>query len=86
MGGFIQKSKDANKSRNGNLVLSHGAKMFMSNSIMQIKPEVGKFILFPHYLMHSVYPFRDTDEERRSISFNCQIDDDIYDRVYGGDL
>ena len=38
------------------------------------KPEVGDFYLFPNYLMHTVYPFSDTDEERRSISFNAQID------------
>ena len=28
--------------------------------------------------MHTVYPFKGTDEERRSISFNAQIDDEIY--------
>ena len=32
--------------------------------------------------MHNVYPFKDTDEERRSISFNAEIDRNIYD-VYG---
>ena len=29
-------------------------------------------------MMHTVYPFRGTDEERRSISFNAFIDEDIY--------
>jgi len=28
--------------------------------------------------MHTVYPFHDTDEERRSVSFNALIDEEIY--------
>ena len=31
-----------------------------------------------------IYPSKDTKEERRSISFNAKIDDNIYD-VYGGE-
>ena len=44
-----------------------------------IKPKVGDFYFFPHYLMHAVYPFQGTNEERRSISFNALIDNEIYD-------
>jgi len=63
---------------NGCLQLIHGSKMFMSKSIYTAKPEVGDFYLFPNYLMHAVFPFKDTDEERRSVSFNAYIDDKIY--------
>jgi len=63
---------------NGCLQLIHGSKMFMSKSIYTAKPEVGDFYLFPNYLMHAVFPFKDTDEERRSVSFNAYIDDNIY--------
>ena len=63
---------------NGCLQLIHGSKMFMSRSIYTAKPEVGDFYLFPNYLMHAVFPFKDTDEERRSVSFNAYIDDNIY--------
>ena len=52
--------------------------MFLSESQVRIKPEVGNFYFFPNYMMHTVYPFTDTDEERRSISFNAWIDDEIY--------
>ena len=62
----------------GKLELIHGSRMFLSESTYTISPEVGDFYFFPNYLMHSVYPFRDTDEERRSISFNAYIDDEIY--------
>ena len=77
-GDHIQKEK-TNKNKNGNLELIHGSRMFLSNSQVNFKPEVGSFYLFPHYLMHSVYPFYDSDEERRSISFNANIDSHIYD-------
>ena len=68
---------------NGCLQLIHGSRMFMSESIYTAKPEVGDFYLFPNYLMHTVFPFSETDEERRSVSFNAYIDNKIYN-VYGG--
>ena len=78
-GDHVQKEKKINKNKNGCLELIHGSRMFLSNSAINFKPEVGNFYLFPHYLMHSVYPFYDSDEERRSISFNANIDNIIYD-------
>ena len=41
-----------------------------------ITPEKGNFYFFPSYMMHTVYPFLDSSEERRSVSFNAKIDDD----------
>jgi len=64
----------------GTLNLIHGSKSFLSNSIFTIRPEVGDFYFFPNYLMHTVYPFKGTSEERRSISFNAFIDNDIYEK------
>ena len=81
LGSFIQ-DKGEKKYSGGTLNLIHGSKMFLSNSIYEIKPEVGDFYFFPNYLMHTVYPFKGTEEERRSISFNASIDDNIYN-VYG---
>ena len=49
--------------------------MFTCPSTFNIVPEVGDFYLFPNYLMHTVFPFKGTDEERRSISFNADIDE-----------
>jgi len=42
---------------------------FRSDTAM-FKPEVGKMLVFPSWLKHSVYPFY-TDGERRSMSFNA---------------
>jgi len=75
-GETFQKGK---KNLNGKLVLINGQRSFMSDSKYEIIPRVGDFYIFPHYLMHTVYPFKDTDEERRSISFNAVIDEKTFD-------
>ena len=81
LGKHVQNKKDK-MYRGGHLQLVHGARMFMCKSTLNIIPEVGDFYFFPNYLMHTVYPFKDSNEERRSISFNADIDEDIYN-VYG---
>ena len=77
LGKHVQK-KTSREYRGGNLQLIHGSRMFLSHSTLNIKPVVGDFYLFPNYLMHSVFPFKYSNEERRSISFNALIDQKIY--------
>jgi hypothetical protein len=62
----------------GTLNLVHGSRQFMSNAKLKIEPKVGDFYFFPHYLMHTVYPFKGSNEERRSISFNGTVDKKIF--------
>ena len=81
-GTHVQENKNDAHYRGGTLNLIHGTRQFLSSSIYSIKPEVGDFYFFPNYLMHAVYPFKGTDEERRSISFNAVIDEKIQN-VYG---
>ena len=76
LGNNPQKNKKYNN--NGKIELLHGSKQFLSGSSLSITPEVGYFYFFPHYLMHAVYPFYGTDEERRSVSFNDFIDEKIF--------
>ncbi|EHI48688.1 hypothetical protein HIMB100_00022740 [SAR116 cluster alpha proteobacterium HIMB100] len=76
-GATVQENKSRNK--NGHIEFIHGQKAFLSDSITTFAPSVGDFYLFPHYMMHAVYPF-DAPGERRSISFNANIDDQIYSR------
>ena len=80
-GKLEQDKKDINKM--GRIELVHGSRMFLQNSTFSIVPEVGNFYFFPNYMMHTVYPFVGSDEERRSVSFNASIDEKIYD-VYAG--
>ena len=81
-GEYVQKEEKKEKDfLGGTLALINGQRSFLSQSLFTIKPEVGDFYFFPHYLMHTVYPFKDTDEERRSISFNAVIDTDIFTKI-----
>ena len=76
--GESKQKKQEKKYVGGHLDLIHGSRMFLSKSIYEITPAVGDFYFFPNYLMHTVFPFKGTQEERRSISFNATIDEKIY--------
>ena len=80
--GKYTQEKKTMRYKGGNLQLIHGSRMFLCPSTINIVPAVGDFYFFPNYLMHTVFPFKDTNEERRSISFNANVDDEIYN-VYG---
>ncbi len=75
-----QESKGENL--NGKLQLIHGTQQFLSPIVLTITPKVGDFYYFPNYMQHMVYPFKNKTEERRSVSFNAKIDDNIYN-VHG---
>ena len=72
LGNTSQPDKKTNE--NGKLQLIFGSPNLFSKSTFLIKPELGDFYLFPNYLMHTVYPFSGTDEERRSVSFNAKVE------------
>tara|TARA_Y100000816_G_C26010772_1_gene528477 strand:- start:377 stop:1003 length:627 start_codon:yes stop_codon:yes gene_type:complete len=73
LGNISEKKKNNDK---GRLTLIHGSVNLFSKATYVIRPVVGDFYLFPNYLLHTVYPFTDTNEERRSISFNANLDRD----------
>lgn len=66
---------------NGHISFNHGSKQFLSEGACVIEPKEGLLTIFPHYLMHHVYPFS-CEGERRSIAFNAHIDENIFN-VYG---
>ena len=72
---FISKNNKKSKI-DGTIDFVNGNKMFLSDSIYNHQPKVGDVILFPHYLMHTAYPFKSSGE-RRSFSFNLEIDSKI---------
>jgi uncharacterized protein (TIGR02466 family) len=69
-------SKKKNLKTNGTIDFINGSKIFLSESIYNHSPKIGDVLLFPNYLMHTVYPFS-TKGERRSFSFNAEIDKEI---------
>jgi len=85
--GYLKIPKNITKSKkrlktNGTIDFIHGSKSFLSNSLFNHNPKVGDMILFPNYLMHTAYPFK-REGERRSFSFNLNIDKSTFD-VFNG--
>ena len=85
--GYLKIPKNITKSRkrlktNGTIDFIHGSKSFLNNSLFNHNPKVGDMILFPNYLMHTAYPFK-REGERRSFSFNIDIDKKTFD-VFNG--
>ncbi|MDC0513941.1 2OG-Fe(II) oxygenase family protein [Pelagibacteraceae bacterium] len=79
--GYLKIPKQLNQDKkqlqiNGSIDFINGTKMFLNNSIFNHKPKIGDVILFPNYLMHTAYPFS-VEGERRSFSFNVEIDRNI---------
>ena len=72
---FRSSSKKLVKT-DGSIDFISGNKMLLSESIHNHQPKTGDVILFPHYLMHTAYPFK-FNGERRSFSFNLEIDKKI---------
>ncbi len=57
---------------NGTIDFINGQKGFLSKSIYNVAPNLRDLLIFPNYLMHTVYPFN-IEGERRSFSFNAKI-------------
>jgi hypothetical protein len=58
---------------NGYLEFIGGQQHSLAISQLRLSPKVGDFFVFPYTLVHGVYPFRDTDQVRRTLSYNCDI-------------
>ena len=85
--GYLKIPKNITKSKkrlktNGTIDFIHGSKSFLNNSLFNHNPKVGDLILFPNYLMHTAYPFK-REGERRSFSFNIDIDKKTLDVFHG---
>jgi len=85
--GYLKIPKNITKGHkrlktNGTIDFIHGSKSFLCNSLFNHNPKIGDMILFPNYLMHTAYPFK-RDGERRSFSFNIDINKKTFDVFYG---
>ena len=67
---FFEKEGDDHYPVGGAIQVMQGDKQNFRNDTLTFRPEVGKMLIFPSWLKHSVYPF-DVDGERRSMSFNA---------------
>ena len=72
---YMTKNKNVKNKKiktNGTIDFINGQKAFLSKSIFNLIPKAGDLLMFPNYLMHTVYPFN-IEKERRSFSFNAKI-------------
>ena len=67
---FFEKEGEDHYPVGGAIQFMQGDKQNFRNDTLTFRPEVGKMLIFPSWLKHSVYPF-DVDGERRSMSFNA---------------
>ena len=85
--GYLKVPKNLTNSKkklktNGTIDFISGTKTSLSNSIHNHVPKTGDMIIFPNYLMHTAYPFN-VEGERRSFSFNIDIDKKTLDIING---
>ena len=67
---FYKKEEQDHYPVGGTIQFMFGEKQTLRSDTLTFRPEVGKLLMFPSWLKHSVYPF-DVDGERRSMSFNA---------------
>ena len=70
MNEFFEKEGEDHYPIGGTIQFMFGEKQTLRSDTLTFRPEVGKMIVFPSWLKHSVFPF-DVDGERRSMSFNA---------------
>jgi hypothetical protein len=58
---------------NGWLEFTGGDQSLLSRSQVRVDAQVGEFYVFPYTLLHGVYPFNNTDQVRRTLSYNCDL-------------
>ena len=68
----IENEKKDHYPASGLIDFKYGEKADMRSDTWLFHPELGKFLVFPSRLNHSVYPFY-CDGERRSMSFNASF-------------
>ena len=67
---FYDKEMKDHYPVSGMIQFMQGDKQNLRSDTLTFKPEVGKMLVFPSWLKHSVFPFY-VDGERRSMSFNA---------------
>ena len=70
MSKFFERESEDHYPVGGMIQFMQGDKQNLRSDTLTFKPELGKMLVFPSWLKHSVFPF-DVDGERRSMSFNA---------------
>lgn len=71
MNDFVEKELEDHYPSSGMIQFMSGEKQSFRKDTINFIPEVGKLVIFPSWLKHSVFPFY-VEGERRSMSFNAK--------------
>ena len=70
---YLKVPQDRIAKKDGAISFINSTESFLNTGHMTVIPEVGDIYLFPSYLLHTVYPIRKNNSERRSMSFNTKV-------------
>ena len=62
------------RSRDGTIDFMYGAPNFLCDARVSLRPRQGLLLLFPSHLIHTVYPFIGSNDERRCMAFNTCLE------------
>ncbi len=70
---YLKFPKSRKSGKDGTICFINSPTFFLNRGHITLYPEVGSIFLFPSYVLHTVYPIRDNQEERRCIAFNASL-------------
>jgi|TARA_B100001093_G_C26566201_1_gene900876 predicted 2-oxoglutarate/Fe(II)-dependent dioxygenase YbiX len=70
---YLKFPQDRKSGKDGSITFVNSPTFFLNRGHLTLTPEIGSIFLFPSYVLHTVYPIRENQEERRCIAFNSSL-------------
>ena len=70
---YLKFPQDRKSGKDGSITFVNSPTFFLNRGHITLIPEIGSIFLFPSYVLHTVYPIRKNQEERRCIAFNASL-------------
>ena len=70
---YLKFPKDRKSGKDGSITFVNSPTFFLNRGHLTLTPEIGSIFLFPSYVLHTVYPIRENQGERRCIAFNASL-------------
>lgn len=70
---YLKFPHNRKSGKDGSITFVNSPTFFLNRGHLTLIPEIGNIFLFPSYVLHTVYPIRENQEERRCIAFNANL-------------
>ena len=70
---YLKFPQNRKSGKDGSITFVNSPTFFLNRGHLTLTPEIGSIFLFPSYVLHTVYPIRENQEERRCIAFNASL-------------